>query len=105
MTIHEILFATDFSPASQIVGRVARDLALKMDASLRVIHVVPQGGDPWKSAVALTDAANTLGAGAPADTALLSGRAAREIVAHARDKHVDMIVMGTHGQTGLVVPV
>lgn len=91
---------------------MARDLALKMDASLRVIHVVLQGGDPWKSAVALTDAANTLtdtantlGAGAAADTALLSGRAAREIVAHARDKHVDMIVMGTHGQTGIVVPV
>ncbi len=42
---------------------------------------------------------------AAADTALLSGRAAREIVAHARDKHVDMIVMGTHGQTGIVVPV
>jgi len=84
---------------------VVRDLALKMDASLRVIHVVPQGGDPSKSAVALADAANTLGAGAAADTALLSGAAAREIVAHARDKHVEMIVMGTHGQTGILVPV
>lgn len=50
---------------------MARDLALKMDASLRVIHVVPQGGDPWKSAVALTDAANTL-----TDTACRRGHGA-----------------------------
>ena len=34
-------------------------------------------------------------------TALLSGRAGRSIVDCARDKHIDLIVVGTHGRTGI----
>jgi K+-sensing histidine kinase KdpD len=34
-------------------------------------------------------------------TALLSGRPAREIVRYARENGVDLIVVGTHGRTGV----
>ena len=101
MNIREILFPTDFSRASESAGRVARELALKMGARLHVVHVALPGTDPAGSAVALTDAASTLGNGVTVETALLSGRAVAGIIAHARDKHVDVIVMGTHGRTGI----
>ena len=35
------------------------------------------------------------------ETALLSGWAGRSIVEYARDKHIDLIVLGTHGRTGV----
>jgi nucleotide-binding universal stress UspA family protein len=35
------------------------------------------------------------------ETAVLSGRTAREIVRYARDKGASVIVLGTHGRTGI----
>ena len=32
---------------------------------------------------------------------LFSGSAAREIVEHAQNNHIDLIVMGTHGRGGM----
>ena len=101
MNIRELVFATDFSRASEAAGRVAREMALEMGARLHFVHVALPGTDPAGGAVALTDAAKTLGKGVAVETALLSGRATREIVGYARDKHVDLIVIGTHGRTGI----
>lgn len=101
MRIRNLLFATDFSHASETAGQVAREAALEMAARLHMVHVVPAGADPARAAVALTDMARMLGRGLVFETALLAGRAAHEIVSYARDKRVDMIVIGTHGRTGL----
>jgi nucleotide-binding universal stress UspA family protein len=100
MNIRDIVFATDFSEASEATGRVAREMALEMGARLQIVHVTLPGADPGAGAAALTEAARRLGSGVSVETALLSGRPAREIVRFAADKHVGVIVIGTHGRTG-----
>jgi len=101
MRIRNLLFATDFSHASETAGQVAREAALEMAARLHMVHVVPAGADPAGAAVALTNRTRMLSRGLVFETALLAGRVAHEIVSYARDKRVDMIVIGTHGRTGL----
>jgi len=46
MNIRELVFATDFSRASEAAGRVAREMALEMRARLHILHVALAGTDP-----------------------------------------------------------
>jgi nucleotide-binding universal stress UspA family protein len=101
MKLTEILFPTDFSPASEAAGRIAREMALQTGARLHLVHVVPPVTDPGPPAESLTRAARALGDGLRVETALLSGLAGRNIVDYARDKGIDLIVVGTHGRTGI----
>jgi nucleotide-binding universal stress UspA family protein len=101
MRFTEILFPTDFSQASEAPGRIARAMALEAGARLHVLHVVPPVTDPSPGAQGLTQAAKSLGEGLRVETALLSGRVGRNIVDYARDKRIDLIVLGTHGRTGI----
>ena len=101
MKLSEILFPTDFSPASEAAGRVAREMALQAGARLHVLHVVPPVTDPSLPAEQLARVARGLGDGLPVESALASGRAARHIVDYAREKQIDLIVVGTHGRTGI----
>jgi nucleotide-binding universal stress UspA family protein len=101
MRLTEILFPTDFSPASEAAGGIARAMALEAGARLHLLHVVPPVTDPSLSAGSLTQAAKSLGDGLRVETALLSGRAGRNIVDYAREKRIDLIVLGTHGRTGI----
>jgi nucleotide-binding universal stress UspA family protein len=100
MRVNAILFPTDFSPASEAAGRVACAVAEQAGARLHVLHVVPPVTDPSMGAERLARAAASLGGGLPVETALLTGRAGRGIVDYARDKRIDLIVLGTHGRTG-----
>jgi nucleotide-binding universal stress UspA family protein len=101
MKLNEILFPTDFSPASEAAGRVAREMALQAGARLHVLHVVPPVTDPSLPAEQLARVARGLGDGLLVESALASGRAARHIVDYAREKRIDLIVVGTHGRTGI----
>ena len=101
MAARDVLFATDFSPLSDWVGTVARDTARGLGAALHVIHVVPPVTDPGDAASRLAQVASSLANGGKVKTALLHGRVAREIVRYARDKGVGLIVVGTHGRTGV----
>jgi K+-sensing histidine kinase KdpD len=76
-------------------------MARQAGARLHVLHVVPPVTDPSLGAESLTRVAASLGEGLRVETALLSGRAGRNIVDYARDKHIDLIVVGTHGRTGI----
>ena len=49
----------------------------------------------------LADVEGRLGGGAPVDTALLEGRVAEQIAAYAADVGADMVLMTTHGHTGV----
>jgi nucleotide-binding universal stress UspA family protein len=110
----------DFSDASRAAMEVACDLARRFGATLTLLHAYPVPGYtfPDGSVVAsprmlqeLADQANrhladwqrdALQAGAPAvrvETAV--GDPASEIVAWAQDKGADLLVLGTHGRTGL----
>ena len=96
-----VLFPTDFSDASEGAGGVARDLARESGATLHVVHVVPPITDPADSAERLAETGKRLDDGTPVEAALLSGRVAREIVRYAREQGVGLIVLATHGRTGL----
>jgi nucleotide-binding universal stress UspA family protein len=101
MKLNEILFPTDFSPTSEAAGRIARKMALQAGARLHVLHVVPPVTDPSLCAEHLALAGRSLADGLRVETVLLSGRAGRNIVDYAREKRIDLIVVGTHGRTGI----
>jgi len=110
----------DFSDASRAAMEVAADLAQRFGAALTLLHAYPVPGYtfPDGSVVAsprmlqeLADqAAKHVGEwkrqaeelGAPTVNAeTLVGEPASEILAHARDRGIDLLVLGTHGRTGL----
>lgn len=101
MKISEILFPTDFSDAAESAALVAMVMAREAGARLHVVHVVPPATDPSLGSEQLTRLGRRLGRESAVEVALLSGRAAREITAYARDKGIDLIVMSTHGRTGM----
>jgi len=117
-----ILIPTDFSPPSEAALEYARILAAKFGSSLRILHVID---DPTASSdfvadgfapstedirTALLEQARTRLDGlmnqvdrtryhAHADAVL--GMPAATIVEYATATHASLIVMGTHGRTGL----
>ena len=99
MELKEILFPTDFSPASEVAGRVAWDLASQSGARLHVIHVLAPSTDPSLAAEGLVRVGETLGSGLRVEMALLTGHAAgQRIVDYAREHWIDLIAMGDHGR-------
>ena len=101
MDIRQVLFPTDFSVSAEAAGQVAVEMARQCGATLHVVHVVPPMTDPSIAAERLSKVVQSLGGSPAVASALLSGRPAREIVAYARDKAVSLIVLGTHGRTGV----
>ncbi len=104
-----ILCPVDFSAHSAALVALAAGLAAGEGAELRLLHVCepPETG---AAAVAPADcaahlarlqaAAGAAGA-AHVTTGVLRGEAAATIVAEARHRRADLIVIGAHGQTGL----
>lgn len=108
-----ILVAIDFSPPSEAALACGRELANRFDAALHLIHIAE---NPFlRAAVAdrrsledaplrwlqdrLSDADRRRGAVAIAEQ---SDEPAREILRYATSADIDLIVIGTHGRTGLV---
>jgi nucleotide-binding universal stress UspA family protein len=121
ITFRRILAPTDFSPHSHEALRHACGLAERFGAELHVIHVlseiVPTGPDPLLMPIMPPQfyaqdeerARETLKAevkpewGAPASltTAVCWGAPAEAIVDYATERKVDLLVIATHGRTGL----
>ena len=101
MKISKILLPTDFSAAAEAAALVATAMARETGARLHLVHVVPPATDPSLGSEQLTRLGRRLGKELAVEIALLSGRAAREITAYARAKGIDLIVMSTHGRTGV----
>jgi universal stress protein A len=107
--IRRILFATDFSPASSAAYRklVALNAALK--AQLLVIHVVsPVYQVEAVDAAAVARAAQRDAEArlaklrpSPARTVVRYGVAHEAIAQEARRSRADLVVVGSHGRTGL----
>ena len=89
-----VLFATDFSDASRAAGESAAAFARHFGARLPVTDPTPAPG-------ALRAVAAELEPGLTVVTAIASGRVARRIVDYAHRNAIDLIVMGTHGRTGV----
>jgi nucleotide-binding universal stress UspA family protein len=117
---HKILVPTDFSADAEHAIRAASELSRIYSAPLTLIHVydlvaypLPEGYVMYTSeqlarmwaefekrlARAQSDARDA-GAVQP-ETRLLQGLTAAEIVRFAKEGGYDLIVMGTHGRSGL----
>lgn len=119
--IRSILAPTDFSAHSERAVRYACGLAERLGAELHLLHVLseilPAGPDPLLMPVMPPEyyeeneerARETLGRllqpdwGSPRSvvTTVRWGSPVEAIVAYAADLKVDMIVIATHGRTGL----
>jgi nucleotide-binding universal stress UspA family protein len=118
-----IAFCTDFSTHADEAFVVAKDLAWHYGATLHIIHVMvnfsvspplhstymPIEYDPKfveEVAKAASEAIETRYVAAlkekqPYEVHLLSGYSSTEILRLAKDNDLDLIVMGSHGLTGL----
>src|SRR5262249_13527498 len=115
LPIHTLLYPTDFSPHAEFAFPMACALARDYGARLIVAHVrlIPTVaftemgavvGPPVESVAELEDklhAVKPVDAAIPVEYRLLEGSPAEEIVTLAREVGADLIVMGTHGRTGL----
>ena len=101
LRMRNVLFATDFSDASRAAGVTAAAFARHFGARLHVLHVVPPITDPTLAPGELRAVAAELEPGLVVVTAIASGRVARNIVDYARRNAIDLIVIGTHGRTGV----
>ncbi len=114
MFAKKILFPTDFSTLSDGALKYATTLAKDMGAKLLIVHVeeppAAYGGgemyygipEPDSAALAkmLADVKPT-DAAVPYEHRMVTGEPAKEIVELAEEEGVDLVVMGTHGRTGL----
>ena len=119
--MRNIFLATDFSPASRPAFRRALELALANDAALWIAHVAPPAGPITPDGYVLprvyeemelairTDAQKRLRTllararktGVRGRALLLKGVPHDAIVRSAKAHRADMIVLGTHGRTGV----
>ena len=120
-TIKRILVPTDFSAPSDAALDFAKTIAATFGASLHLLHVFE---DPYVTgaftdayaplppstrAALLDDASKRLAHRLPDDertryaatTEIVTGASATAIVEYAQDHEIDLIVMGTHGRTGM----
>jgi nucleotide-binding universal stress UspA family protein len=120
LPVHTILHPTDFSEGSAFAFRLACALARDYDARLIVMHVstpsAPIYGDRFMTAVMPDPAQERLrqkqlrhqleqlhprDARVQVEHRLAEGYPVAEILAVAKEERADVILMGTHGRTGL----
>lgn len=111
-SVKTILFATDMSPNADFAFGVACSLARDYGARLLVLHVYPPPLNHGEVVARRQDDGylENLGAelrrcqppeGVPAEYLLEEGAAADTILRTAASNRCDLIVVGTHGRTGL----
>lgn len=118
----KILVPTDFSAASTFALEYATQLAKRLGASINILHVIedPFVAGAWSSeiyvaevpqlrAAIIQEAEKRLeNALSPADrktfsvtSDVMTGSPASTIAKVAEERHIDLIVMGTHGRSGM----
>ena len=119
-SFHKILVPTDFSADAEHAMRLACELSAEYHAPLTLIHIYDPVSYPLPDIYVLNNPgqlsrmwaefdrrlaqakadAEAAGAQSP-QTRFLEGLTAAEIVRFAKDEGYDLIVMGTHGRTGV----
>ena len=115
-----ILVPTDFSDCSRIALEQAREIANHFDGELHLLHVI----EPWPPAASvtaetyplyheyvarenaratgeLTSLASDIAGSTRVQHAIWPGNASIEIVNYCEELGIDLVVLGTHGRTGL----
>lgn len=114
LPIKTILHPTDFSAPSDSALRLACSLARDYGARLVLLHVVeppvyygelgmtvPLPSDFHESLHRRLSKLVPTDSGVNVETVLIEGSAPREILHVAQEQRVDLIVLGTHGRTGV----
>ncbi len=122
MTFDKILVPVDFSTCSLMVAREAAELAAKLGARIVLLHVSdlpaglsadahvsPEGADTTAGAFATSDADRRMvgfvaaceAAGAPVELRTEVGAVVPTILSAIDRVGAGLVVMGTHGRTGL----
>lgn len=118
--LKRILVPTDFSDPSQEALTTAMAFARMFGATLDLVHVAVEIAYPLPPPIDVAslpidigpvldraadglaaEEARVRGAGVLCESAMLVGRPDQEIVSRARATGADLIVMGTHGRSGL----
>lgn len=119
-SLKRILVPTDFTDPSSEALETAIELARGSGATLDLVHVAVEAAYPLPPPIDVatlpldmgrvldksdqglaTEEKRVRAAGLNCETTTLIGRADTEIVNRARGTHADLIVMGTHGRSGL----
>ncbi len=114
LAIHTILHPTDFSARSDYAFRLACALARDHGATVTVVHVLPSPiavfgngivpPEPEESREVIKKKLRDLAPPTPGvrlERLLAEGDVANEILRIAAERKCDLIVMGTHGWSGL----
>ena|ERR1043165_2566801 len=114
MPFKTILFATDFSPASQVAFEVAAAIARDYKAHIIAVHVIEPvkmgfsefttyiGPEEDKGeAMQLLQAIKAPSPTVTIEYRLLEGDPTTVLVETAQETDADLLVMGTHGRSGL----
>lgn len=113
MAVKAILVPTDFSERSDTALRYATEMALTLGARLYLMHVTGKLGEHFEANFPVgqfeTAARERLNSFLSAEQiellrpeyALRVGTPAAEILRYADSRDADMIIMGTHGRSGL----
>ncbi|MDR4503907.1 MAG: universal stress protein [Candidatus Scalindua sp.] len=119
MKIKKILCPVDFSGSSNLAVEYAKELASLLNARLYLLHVVEQlhGNERYlilqitpqeiaekvkkEAEERLTSIARKIKKLPEIKTEVREGKAFVEIVKTARKDDIDLIIMGSHGRTGL----
>ncbi|MFY9341452.1 MAG: universal stress protein [Planctomycetota bacterium] len=114
-----IVCPTDFSPTAVAAAQHAAGLAKACGAEVLLLHVIPAMNYPLRglgmasafphlqeelqqrAKERLAQAATAMGSGFPLRTELRQGEPYEQVLAAAHDAKADLIVIGTHGHTGL----
>ncbi len=118
----KVLFCTDFSGNADVAFEYAYGVAKRDEGLLYILHVVPdnphqayiEGYLDAETAEQMQRAiredldtnyreryASKMANGVSFEVVTKSGREAEEILGFAKKEQVDLIVMGTHGRTGM----
>lgn len=112
MSIHRILLPLDYGAWAAEATRIACDLARQYDAELHLLHVV----EPWQPAAmashsepyptqraeeALAHFPLPRPTPKPVRREVRVGDIPQHILDYAQQENIDLIVMGTHGRTGV----
>jgi nucleotide-binding universal stress UspA family protein len=95
----EVLVATDFSDSADAALAVAIDYARLLHARLHLFHVYSPG--EVEVTRLLADAAAAAAPGVPVTVAGAAGDPAEQILTYAGRHPIHLIVVGTHGRTGV----
>ena len=120
VSIRRILFPTDFSEPAAEAQNYALTLADRLGAELHLLHVVvppgvafPDADTSWTMPAAgakglvkdaeqqLSDLIGTWAEARRVISSVVTGFAVDEIVHYAEKHQIDLIVVGTHGLTGI----